>query len=106
EERYVLRSPEDSGPFHFGQTRISAGLGDGWELTAADDYDRPPGGPLTNDGFRTGVTRALAPWGDIPLNPALAFEFDWRHREEDRMDVRLNLADEFGACVHWAGNVY
>ena len=105
EQWYKLQHPRGSGPVQRWQTEVGVGLEGGWQLDLYENYGREPGGPVKHEGVQFEVRKALAKWGEIPLNPTLYLEYVMNHRAADKVEAKVLFAEELAPGLHWAGNL-
>lgn len=105
EQWYKLQTPKGSAPDHFWQTELGMGFEGGWQGDVYLNYGHNPGGPTKYEGAQFEVRKALAKWGEIPMNPTLYLEYVANQRASDKVEAKVLLADEICPGWHWGSNL-
>ena len=106
EQWYKLQNPRGSAPNHLWQTEVAMGFEGGWQADVYVNYGKEPGGATQYRAMQYEVRKALAKWGEIPLNPTLYAEYVENYRAPDKVELKVLLADEICTGWHWAGNLF
>jgi Putative MetA-pathway of phenol degradation len=92
---------------HRMQEEIEIGLPGRFQLDLYQDWTIDKDGKAEHLDFAAEIRWGLADWGEIPLNPALYFEYKWTDpsRGGDVIEPKILFGDDFGEGWHWGLNL-
>jgi hypothetical protein len=112
EQWWLLRAParSDNGgkSFHVLQTEVEIGITDRVQLDIYENLSTERTGQLEHAGNQIEARIAIDPvYGHTPLNPVIYLEWQPRHLESDRAEIRLLGGDEIlGDNLVGAANLF
>jgi hypothetical protein len=83
---------------------VAIGLGHGFELSMLGEWVKPKGETTSFGAFLPELRYALAPWGELPLNPTLGLGYEFVPHDPDVLKSSLYLSEELGDNWFWAGS--
>jgi hypothetical protein len=95
EQWWRVRKPKGESPYHIFQTELEMGITDRIQIDLYENLSTERTGSLEHAGNQIEARIAIDPvYGRTPLNPVIYLEWQPRHLEGDRAEIRLLAGDE------------